>query len=67
MTALGGVTGKPVTVEELTEFFDGDADAVLGFIESVGTPRDAEVARHLPFSSRVQMLHQLVTSALDAR
>lgn len=62
MSHLGGQLG--VTVEELTTFFDGDAESVLGFIESIGTPRDVAVARHLPFTSRVVMLHQLVQQAL---
>ncbi len=52
-----------VSVDELAEFFDGDAESVLDFIESIGTPRDVAVARFLPFSSRVVMLHQLVREA----
>ncbi len=60
MSALGG---PGVTVEELIEFFEGDEEAVLGFIESVGSPRDVTVARFLPYSSRVCMLHQLLVQA----
>ncbi len=52
-----------VTVKDLTEFFEGDAGAVLGFIESVGTPEDVLAALNLPYESRVRMLHLLLERA----
>lgn len=63
MKDLVNFQGSMVSVDELAEHFRDDPEELLGFIEALGSEREARLARFLPFRMQVETLWQLLREA----